>query len=114
MLYQKDCLIKADKVKRPDYEELFTNLEGLDFDDLLSDLKLVPRETLHIKNKTSSQTMARTAASTKVAFMKSTPGRSPGRTRNGVEYSEEQLDSALIVCLAPSSGTNYHEKFGVN
>ena len=109
MLYQKDCLLKSDKVKRPDYEELFNNLEGLDFDDLMADLKLVPRKTLHVQNKTSSMSMAKTAASTRVAFMKS----SPGRTR-GNEFMEQRLDSsALIVCLAPSSGTSYHEKFGV-
>jgi len=109
MLYQKDCLLKSDKVKRPDYEELFTNLEGLDFDDLMFGLKLVPRKTMNIKYKTSSMSVAQTAASTRVEFMRSSPGKTQGN-----KFMEQRLDSsALIVCLAPTSGTNYHQRFGV-
>jgi len=101
--------MKNKKVSRSDYEELFTNLKGLNLGEMLADQKLVPRRTLQERNMSTIGSLARTAATTNVNFNRSSPLR--GLHANNT--IEQKLESAFVLCLLPKPETDYHQDFEV-
>jgi len=101
--------MKNKKISRLDYEELFTNLKGLNLGEILADQKLVPRRTLQERNFSTIGSLARTAATTNVNFMRS----SPLRGLNANNRTEQTLESAFVLCLLPKPDTDYHQEFEV-
>lgn len=94
-----------------DYEKLFVNLEGIDLNEMIMSQKTSSKELQKLKDKTNTHSPNKASATATVSFA-SGLNKSPQRKTLGTSYYH-RLEAALVLCLVPKTGVQYHSAFQV-